>query len=223
MILIKKDENMKKAIIFDLDGTLVNTAKGIVEALSITIEELSGKSIDNEDIRKTIGIPLLQAIALLMDKSETDPIVLEAKEKYLNKFKKIVLPKSKELIFSGVTETLSTLKEQGFLLSVATNKLHKSALELLAATDLLFYFDHVFGVDSVENAKPSPDMCLLAMQKMGSLPENTLMIGDTTHDIKAARNANIKTIAVTYGIHNKETLEKEQPYKIINSFSDILK
>ena len=213
---------MKLTIIFDLDGTLIDTPRGIVETFTAALKSMGVAFIDAEAIKATIGLPLGKAFGHLLGVSGDDDQINLAIKQYQALFKEIVLPKAKELIFPGVEEGLATLKSQDFTLAVATSKVYMSAEALLKAAGLWDYFDLVVGADHVVQPKPHPEMGYLVMSKLGVLADHSVMVGDTTHDILMAKGAGMRSIAVTYGIHDVQTLQTAEPTWIRDTFADVL-
>ncbi|MBS0350933.1 MAG: HAD family hydrolase [Proteobacteria bacterium] len=213
---------MKLAIVFDLDGTLIDTPRGIVETFTAALTSMGVTPSDPAAIRGTIGLPLEQAFSTLMRVDRDDDRVSFGVKRYQELFKNIVLPKAKELIFPGVEKGLSNLRSQGFNLAVATTKVYKSAEALLKAAGLWDYFELVVGADHVKQTKPHPEMGLLVMHKLRVLPELTVMVGDTTHDILMAKSAGMHSIAVTYGVHDTEKLQSAQPSWLVDNFDKVL-
>lgn len=213
---------MKKLIIFDLDGTLIDTPSGIVEAFQNVFNNLENQTIDQAKIRNTIGLPLEKAFSNLLDIPLNDAKILQAIDLYQNAFSTIILPKAEKLIFPGVVEGLQILQETGYELAIATSKYYASADKLLKAAKIRDYFKVVLGADQVEKPKPNPEMGLKIIEEFGIPAEDVLMIGDTSHDIKMANNASIKSIAVTYGIHNKDILESAGATWIKDTFKEVI-
>jgi len=202
---------MKNAAIFDLDGTLINTPQGIVETFIATLRLMKFNVADASAIRATIGLPLEKAFSKLMEIELPDERVGNAVKNYQSLFRDIVLPKAKSLIYPGVEQGLHRLKEDGFLLAIATSKVFKSAEALVKASGLWEYFDFVVGADQVTLPKPHPEMGFLVMNTLGVSSQHAVMVGDTTHDLFMARDAGMRSIAVTYGIHDLVTLQQFPP------------
>lgn len=213
---------MTLTVIFDLDGTLIDTPRGIVETFTASLKSMGVESIDAAAIKATIGLPLGKAFSLLLGVCADDDQVTLGIKQYQTLFKEIVLPKAQELIFSGVKEGLESLKSQNFTLAVATSKVYVSAEALLKAAGLWDYFDLVVGADHVVQPKPHPEMGHLVMSKLGVLAEHSVMVGDTTHDVLMAKGAGMRSIAVTYGIHDFKTLQSAEPTWIRDTFADVL-
>nr|BFD33314.1 HAD-IA family hydrolase [Pigmentibacter ruber] len=213
---------MKNGVIFDLDGTLIDTPAGIVEGFLYSLKCLNYNNVSVIDIRNTIGLPLEKAFASLLNVELENDLISLAIKNYHKAFNEIVLPKAKKLIFPGVIEGLTNLKEHGYILAIATSKYLKSANNLLSAAELLNYFDLIVGADLVQQAKPHPEMGLFVIEKLQLDPKNSFMIGDTTHDLLMAKDAGLRGIGVTYGIHDKSKLETAEPELISDNFNNVI-
>jgi phosphoglycolate phosphatase len=205
--------------IFDLDGTLIDTPSGIVESFSAVFFDM-GKDVDANKIRATIGMPLEKAFGDLLGVDSSSGLVKRSINGYQDAFKSIVLPKAKSLIYGGVVEGLRELKKNNFLLAIATSKYQLSAINLLTAAGLYDMFHLVVGADDVAKKKPHPEMGYLILDKLNKKSEESFMVGDTTHDILMGNQVGIKTIAVTYGVHNIDTLKSAEPDVVVDNFSD---
>jgi len=213
---------MKMAAVFDLDGTLVDTPRGIVETYQAALQSMDVQFDDIAAIRATVGLPLPKAFSIFLQIPAEDPKVAHAMKLYQTLFKTIVLPKAKELVFPGVAEGLAELKNQGFALGVATSKVFTSAESLIKAAGLWESFDLVVGADHVTHPKPHPEMGYVVMEKLGTQPEHTIMIGDTTHDLLMAQGAGMLSIGVTYGVHGLEELRAGDPTWIVDTFDEVV-
>ncbi|ULR31238.1 HAD family hydrolase [Dickeya fangzhongdai] len=213
---------MKPLVIFDLDGTLVDTPSGIVSAFVTALRDLGMPVEDRRAIRATIGLPLEKAFGQLLALPVEDERVTAAVRLYQAVFREQVLPLAPGLVFPGVVEGLALLKGQGYTLAVATSKVFASAKALLEAAGLWSYFDLVLGADMVVHPKPHPEMGLLAMSRLGADAATTAMVGDTTHDLLMAKQAGIAAIGVTWGIHNTDQLKAAEPQVIVDTFSEVV-
>jgi phosphoglycolate phosphatase len=213
---------MKHLVIFDLDGTLVDTPSAIIEAFSVAFESMGVSSRDPAAIRGTIGLPLEEAFSRLLDLPVKDPQVATGVRQYQVAFKDVVLPRAQKIIFPGVIEGLKTLQREGFTLAIATSKFYASADLLLKSAGIRDFFAMVVGADQVKRPKPNPDSGLYILQELGIPSHCTVMVGDTTHDLLMAKAAGIRSIAVTYGIHSTEELKSAEPTWIAHSFDEVL-
>lgn len=213
---------MTGLVVFDLDGTLVDTPRAIVETFTAAFGALSVPAQDASAIRATIGLPLEQAFGTLMGIAPDDPQVALGLEQYQRFFKELVLPNARALLFPGVADGLAALAGQGIALAVATSKFHRSADALLTAAGLRDRFDLVVGADQVTRPKPHPEMGETILRVLGVAAEDAVMVGDTTHDLLMAKAVGMRSIALTYGVHSRRELEVADPTWVADSFDDIL-
>jgi phosphoglycolate phosphatase len=210
------------AVAFDLDGTLVDTPRAIVEAFTAAFVALDLRAAEASEIRATIGLPLEVAFARLLRVSLDDALVARGVQQYQVAFKELILPKAASLVFPGVAPGLTGLREQGFALAIATSKFYASADALLKAAGLRHLFSVVIGADQVAQPKPHPEMGELILRTLGVSAERALMVGDTTHDLLMAKAAGMRSVAVTYGIHSMRELTSADPTWIADTFDDVL-
>ncbi|WP_420959087.1 HAD family hydrolase [Burkholderia gladioli] len=214
--------SLNHLIIFDLDGTLIDTPRAIVETFTATLASLDLPPSPPAAIRATVGLPLAQAFAGLLDTRQDDTRVTAAVERYLELFREQVLPRAPELLFPGVADGLASLNQRGFLLAVATSKFQRSAEAVLTAAGLTEQFRIVVGADRVSHPKPHPESGLLILEHLDIPSHRAFMVGDTTHDVLMAKAADMRSIAVTYGVHTREQLERAEPDWIVNAFSAVM-
>ena len=208
--------------VFDLDGTLVDTPRAIVETFSATFVSLGRAAPDPTAVRATIGLPLERAFGDLLGVGPDDPLVQRSVKQYQVHFRELVLPRAAELLYPGVEAGLAKLHAQGVVLAIATSKFHTSADALLRAAGLRDLFAQVVGADDVSNPKPHPESGEFILRTLGIPADRAVMIGDTTHDLKMAHAAGIRSIAVTYGIHGPEELATAEPTWTADTFDDVV-
>ncbi|WP_246561648.1 HAD-IA family hydrolase [Streptomyces roseirectus] len=207
-----------RVAMFDLDGTLVDSPRAIVDAFTAAFEAMGLTPPDPADVRATIGLPLQQAFANLLGVEREDPSVTEGVARYQEAFRTVVLPRARSLVFPGVPEGLAELRRQGITVTVATSKFHTSADALLTAAGLRDHITTLVGADDVTHPKPHPESGLLILGRHDALPEHAVMVGDTTHDLKMAAAAGMASVAVTYGVHERAQLETAAPTHIADTF-----
>lgn len=213
---------MIELVVFDLDGTLVDTPSGIVTAFSATFESVGKGSASPRDIRATIGLPLAQAFATLLEVPGSNPLVTRCIATYQSLFAEIVLPNAKSLVFPGVSAGLMTLRTSGLILAVATSKFLANADALLVAAELRPLFSLVVGADQVSRPKPHPDIGEYVLNSLDVAPGCALMVGDTTHDIGMANAAGMRSIAVSYGVHSSDALAACGPTWAADTFAAVV-
>lgn len=208
---------MIKAILFDFDGTLVNSAPGIVKTMEQVFTEMNVEVPTEEAMRATIGLPLRLALKELghLDDKRAD----DATELYRALFP--VYEVGYVTVFPDVTETLMSLKEKGIRMAVVTSR-DTVSLKLIADRRELtpFFETYVTGADGFP-PKPAPDMVLELLKRMKLKKDEVLVVGDTTFDIDMGNSAGCKTVAVTYGNHSRERLMDSNPTFVIDRFSKL--
>jgi phosphoglycolate phosphatase len=214
---------MTYVVVFDLDGTLVDTPRAIVETFTAAFAAMGVAARGASPIRATIGLPLERAFSELMEVPLDDGRVAHGVRQYQILFKELVLPRAERLIYPGVAAGLATLRDQGFALAVATSKFYASADALLKAAGLRHHFSVVVGADQVTQPKPHPETARLIMQELGVPAERAVMVGDTTHDLLMAKAAGMRSVAVTYGVHSVQELKSSDPTWMVDTFDDVLK
>lgn len=207
-----------KAILFDFDGTLVDTAPGIVATMRETFKRMGVAIPDEAAMRSTIGIPLGKALAQLASLDAADEA--EAVNIYGQLFQEYELGALS--VYPHVTETLDRLMGQGIRMAIVTSR-DTSSLELITKPHHLdHYFETVITGSAGLPPKPAPDLVNALLQRMQLNPSETLVVGDTTFDIGMGNSAGCDTCAVTYGNHPLAKLKSVSPTHIIDDFSALL-
>ncbi len=211
---------MIKLIIFDFDGTLGDTRRNIVTTMQMTIAELGLSGRTDDECASMIGLPLDGCFEALYPDEAKETIQLCA-ETYRRIFQENLLTK-KPQVFPKVKETLSMLKEQGYTLTIASSRWHKSLSELTHDLDIAEFISYLVGADDVEKAKPNPEPVIKTLAAMGADASQTLVVGDMNVDILMGLNAGAMTCGVTYGNGTRKELEDAGADYIINSIDELI-
>lgn len=213
-----------RGIIFDLDGTLVDSAPDIGNAANRMLETLGEEPASREQIQTWIGNGLPKLVKRALTKEfdgEPDPGLFErAFPILMDHYQRDVCVDS--YMFEGVPETLKTLHEQGYLMGCVTNKAACCTLPLLNQLGIDRYFTSIVSGDTCAHKKPHPEPLLFGIREMELEPGDCALVGDSAHDIHAARAANIPVIAVNYGYNQGVDLRTENPLALVDHFADIL-
>lgn len=207
---------MLKLLIFDLDGTLADTGLDIADAVNYAIEPFRKSRYSVEEIKLMVGSGITNLMRSLIPSDSSIPEESIIK-RFLDYYSEYLLDNTKA--YPYVKETLSKMGG-GYKKAVISNKREGFSREILEGIGILHFFDAVLGSDSVKEQKPSPVPVLEVMKRFGVSKDETVMIGDSSYDIQAARAAGIKVIAVTYGFRSRESL-KDADY-IIDRFDELL-
>ena len=220
--LFQKGNYKKKSrlAVFDCDGTLVDSAYAIISCMQTACSNLGHLQPKKVDIRRTVGLPLDEAITILLPSIKINQIN-EVKNEF-NKLYAMLKGRNKihEPLYCGVEETLCSLKKAGWLLGVATGKSSNVLKSTLENQNIDRYFITLQTAD-LSVGKPDPDMLLKAMRDTGAEKKRTVMIGDTSYDMKMARNAGTSAIGVTWGYHSVEELYDSGAHSVVKTFSQI--
>jgi phosphoglycolate phosphatase len=213
-----------KLICFDLDGTLVNSVPDLTLALNAMLAEFNLTHCQDTDVKNWVGngIPKMVERALRhVGKHDVEPTYFmqalsrfeEHYEHYLN---------SASGLYPHVAQTLQQLQKKGYKTVLITNKAEQFLPELLNFFAIAEYFDLLLGGDSLTKNKPDPMQVDFACEHFSVNKAETIMIGDSRNDILAGQNANVKTIALTYGYNYGEPVSLLNPDYIINEFNELL-
>lgn len=209
-----------KLVIFDFDGTLGDTRRTIVTTMQMTIAEMGLSDRSDDDCASKIGLPLDGCFRALYP-NEREDTIQRCADVYRRIFQENLLT-LKPQVFPGVRETLSALKTQGFTLTIASSRWHRSLSELTRDLEIDQYFSYLVGADDVEKAKPHTEPVLKTLSAMGVDASEALVVGDMNVDILMGVHAGARTCGVTYGNGTKKELEEAGADYIINSIDGLL-
>jgi phosphoglycolate phosphatase len=187
-----------KAVLCDLDGTLVDSAEDIRGALNELLAAEGRDSVDAAEIKTMIGDGVGKLIERALAARGGDPADAP---RLTPRFLALYEPNAARSTrpYPGVPETLRALKARGLRIAVVTNKPESATREILASLDLAPLIEAVVGGDTAPERKPHPAPVLLALERLAVAPAEAVMVGDNHHDVSAARAAGVRAIAVTYG------------------------
>lgn len=190
---------MKKYILFDFDGTLVNTNDVILASWQHTYRHYLGHEMPVDHITSCFGEPLL--LTMEREFPGVDP------QESADVYRQFQLENADKLvtIFPGIKELLADLKAAGYVLGIVTSRTRESALRYMDMFAITSYFSDLVTCDDTTVHKPNPEPILLAMSKLGASAEESIMIGDSPFDIKCANNAGVDSVMVNWRITCDET------------------
>ncbi|MEY4694580.1 MAG: Pyrophosphatase PpaX [Pseudomonadota bacterium] len=203
-------------IAFDWDGTLYDSTQIIVRCIQAAVADVGGVVPTNEQAGYVIGMALMPALAHAAPDVPQDKYPMLG-ERYRHHYAKHHNDLS---LFEGILPLLQTLRERQHILTVATGKSRKGLDDALHAVDLRGVFDGSRTADETAG-KPDPLMLHELMAEFGVSPARTLMIGDTTHDLQMAHNAGCASLAVSYGAHGAEGLERWNPKAVVHTVAEL--
>ncbi|MCD8357252.1 MAG: HAD-IIIA family hydrolase [Clostridia bacterium] len=194
---------MKNAVIFDLDGTLLNTLGDLRGAVNyaLSLRRLPPRSTD--EVRRFVGNGvrnlMRRALPAGTEDTEIDAALADFKQYYAEHIRDSTVP------YDGIPELLVILRKRGIKIGVLSNKIDSATQELIH-----HFFrgkvDVVFGEHEDVPRKPDPTSCKIVMEKLGRKPEEVLYVGDSGTDMKTAKNAGLTAVGVTWGFRDQDDL-----------------
>lgn len=205
---------------FDFDGTLVDSVDSIVQGVTACWAACRFPEPDPEAVRRIIGLPWEQSIAMLLPGSGATELAMI--RNYHDEVRRGLRqrPPVFEQPFPGAIEVLDTLEEAGYVLGIVTSRSGDRLRELLDKHDLSRRFETVKTAD-MGPGKPNPHLLLAAMDEVGVDRERTVMVGDTTFDILMAGNAGTASVGVSWGVHETDELGAAGADRIVDAFHEL--
>jgi len=203
-------------IVFDWDGTVMDSTAVIAGSIQAACRDLGLTVPADETARHVIGLGLGEALRYAVPdapESMYEPLVARYRHHFLAQDQAIPL-------FSGARETIVELHDAGYQLGVATGKSRAGLDRALESTGLKKYF-HATRTAEQTFSKPHPAMLLELMDELAVSAARTLMVGDTTHDLQLAQNANVDVLAVGHGAHPAEQLQALNPLALVQDFAEL--
>lgn len=213
--------NAVEAVLFDLDGTLINTPPAIAVALRAAVVDTTGAELDLASIIPLIGRPLPALCGELVNRDEDDPVTTAVTAAYQDHYRRDIVPNAKNLLFPDVAAGVAALAADGKQLAIVTSKNHHAAELILDSAGLLPFFDVIVGADDVRTPKPAADAGRHALQLLSANPVGAVMVGDTADDIHMADAVPMRSIGVTYGATSAAAMAALHPTFIANNFSAV--
>jgi phosphoglycolate phosphatase len=198
-------------IIFDLDGTLIDSAKDLAISMNATRAHLNMDELDPKLIYSYVGNGAATLVRRALGPDTSEEQVQLGLAFFLKYYRAHALEHTK--LYPGVRELLQTLAETEHKLAILTNKPLKISFDIVASLGLSDYFQRVYGGDSFPLKKPDPLGILTLMTDTASTPAETWMVGDSAVDIQTARNADVRSCGVSWGF---------QPESLISTPPDVL-
>lgn len=208
-----------KTIILDFDGTIGDTRQCIVSTMQLALNRMHQPKVNDADIIKLIGLPLIEMFRITTDLNEAG--LEEITKIYRDNFSDLAFGNVKS--FPHVVDTIHQMHALGLTLAIATSRGRQSLEMLMEQLHIKEYIDIYLCDQDVTEKKPAPEMVQKILERTFTPPDEALVVGDTVYDIEMGQRAGCKTCGVTYGNNTREQLLKQGADDIIDDFSDLLK
>lgn len=207
-------------VIFDFDGTVVDTGEGILKSLQYSFEQMGHEVPDLFDLKKFIGPPIHYSYVTFYGIAEAE--VEQYIKKYRERYRKIGIYEC--FIYDGVLETIKALKKNGVKIGIASSKPISLIYDVMDYLKITEYFDAVVGTQFDDSNHPGKtDLVLESMQKLSDTDKKrTLMVGDRYFDIDGATGAGVDSVGVTYGYGSREEFMEHGATYIIDNAKELL-
>ena len=213
---------MKKLVIFDLDGTLVNSLEDLAQAVNFGLQSMGYDIHDVERYRYFVGNGAMKLCERALSEDKRSQENIDALYKLFAEHYAVHFC-DKTVLYSGISELLCDLKHRGIMIAIASNKPHGDCLRIVSRLIDDVIVDIVSGGDNGFEKKPAPDIVFDIMQRLAVLPEDTLFVGDSDVDIHTAKNASVESVGCLWGFRTERELTAAGADYIAKHPSDILK
>ena len=210
--------NRYRVLIFDWDGTLVDSIGRIVESMQVAALQCGLPPCDEAAVRGIIGLALPQAIAVLYPGLADEVLIEAVRRAYSEHY--LALEVQPSALYPGVAQALGEFREAGYRLAVATGKGRRGLDRVLAGQGWEDFFDVTRCADETAS-KPDPLMIHEILAHCGARPEQAVMVGDSVFDLQMAQRAGVDGVAVTYGAQSAQVLQGCRPRLAIDHFSEL--
>ncbi len=209
-----------KLIIFDFDGTIMDTRETIVFAKQETMRQMGLHVADEETCAATIG--LSSKLGFQHTYPELSDEVLDLCVKNYRKNFEEAIEKTPPKLFAGMAETLKSLNEKGIVCTIATSRNGKSLREFLDRADIAKYFAYLVAAEDTVLLKPNAEPVTKTLHDLSYTTEQTLVVGDMSFDVLMGKNAGVYTCGVTYGNSDRESLSEAGADFIIDGIDELM-
>lgn len=208
---------MKRLIIYDLDGTLVDTGEDIAEAANHMLTELTGAALPSDEVRRCVGQGLHDLVRRCL-KTDDEALVERGTTLFGDYYGRHLLDHSR--LYPQARQTLDYFRAR--TQAIVTNKPQPFARDLLAGLGVADYFLEIIAPGSGFLKKPDPAAVHHLMARQRLVAEEVLLIGDSLIDVETGRNAGVLTVVLTHGFQDQEDLAAADPDLLVNNFEELL-
>ena len=209
---------MKKLILYDLDGTLVDTRRDIINGVRYALEVLKGPDLTDDEIKDCVGTGL-HALIKQVFRTEDEKLADQGSKLYREYYKKHMLDHTK--LYPGAREFLEYFKDRKQ--AVITNKPNPFSSQILEALGVAHFFIAILAGDNGLPFKPDPAAIRHLIEETGVTAKEVIFVGDSPIDIQSARNAGVEVVTLSHGFASEATLREAGPDHIVRDFAELLR
>lgn len=206
-------------IIFDLDGTLLDTSEDLCDAVNYVMDKYKFPRRTLDEERSFVGHGIKQLIRLSVPEGEANPLFEDAYAAFMDYY--VDNCKIKTHVYPGMKELLTVLKQENYKMAIVSNKNYKAVNEIKDFY-LQEFFDVAIGERDGVRKKPAPDTVLTALKSLERKPEETIYVGDSDVDWQTAVNVGVPSVLCSWGFRPRAVLEALQPYALIDAPEELL-
>jgi len=207
----------RPTILFDLDGTLIDSIELILNSAHYAFEKLERTAPPDSEWLASVGIPLFTTFGrYARDKDDCNALIAAYREYQFANHDRLIR------CYDNVVNTIVTLRASGHELGIVTSKSEALAIRGLAHVGLARFMDTIVGCDGSTRHKPHPEPVQIALDRLGCAPYDAIFVGDSVHDIAAGNAAGVKTVAATWGAFKRSDLEEAHPSLYLDDISGLL-
>jgi phosphoglycolate phosphatase len=184
-------------VVFDLDGTLIDSSRDLADAVNALVVELGGRRLGLDQVTGMVGDGASMLVRRALSAAGLDPETPGALARFLARYDARLTTHTKP--YPGIPEALAALADRGLVLAVLTNKPERQTLEILRRLGLASTFPHVIGGDTPAGRKPDPSGLLAIVARSGATPATTMLVGDSPVDLATARRGGTAICLARYG------------------------
>ena len=224
--LLRRVFRKKELIIYDFDGTLIDSVPDLALALNLMLEDIEFKTFNEESIRHWVGngaqtlVKRALSGAAEIDKNLDNELFERALEIFLQHYEKNACVST--TIYPNVKETLESFYKDGYKQAIVTNKPYKFIQPILKGLEIEHYFEYYIGGDSLELKKPSPEPLYHVCKKLDIDVAKSIMVGDSKNDIISANSAKMDVVGVSYGYNYGEDIGVHKPSIVIDDIKELV-
>lgn len=205
-----------RAVVFDLDGTIVDSVELIIVSFQHAIRGVLGREASREESIANVGRPLMEQMVMLSPEHAAELVAVYREFNHREHDRMLTL-------YDGIPNLLHTLQVGGVKLGLVTSKSRYTTQMAFDLTGIESYFDAAICADESPRNKPSPDPILLCLERLGVPPAEAAYVGDSPSDIQAALAAEVHAIGVTWGVFSEEALVAEKPDTLVHTILELAK